>query len=352
MRNSPHVHERHLLEAIRQRVITQEQYEGIVAIVRSMAHADGETVADLGWLSVMQGLAAATGVGIPGLYLLKSIERFSPSEVTGWSLLGALLTLGAGLFLRRTRSSAIAASVLLAGCAAFTWGVAAGGVAQVLHADFWNSGVPALALVSDSHASLDAQLTGDLAVMLAASVLIGRLGAAAAAAPATLAFVHFAVQSVHRFAIPYDSYFGERKMAPFIAAAGLVAMLIARVLDRKYRGRVDAAFWVHTFGLLSLGCGLTTRIDREPGESLVWSLAALAVIAAGVRWNRRVYLLCGSLAWTFWPAMMFMHGSSQEGAAIGAFVFSAVTIAIMATWLRANWSRLAPAQHEVRTVWV
>ncbi|MEI8257192.1 MAG: hypothetical protein WCJ30_16080, partial [Deltaproteobacteria bacterium] len=186
----------------------------------------------------------------------------------------------------------------------------------------------------------------------AAALLSLRFGVAAAAGPGALAFVHFAVELVHRFVVPYDLPFGERQAGPWIAAAGLGMMIGARILDGKYRGRIDAAFWMHTTGLLALGFALTSRIFDEASEALVWSVASLAVIAAGVRWNRRVYLLCGSTAWLFWPAMLFMSHHDSPGGVIAAFVFSSVTLAGIATYLRSHWSRLAPAQNELRTVWL
>ncbi|MEI8255104.1 MAG: hypothetical protein WCJ30_05465, partial [Deltaproteobacteria bacterium] len=148
MRNTPHLHERHLLEAIRQRVISQEQYEGIVAIVRSMDQREGGVLPDLGWQSVMQGVAAAFAVSIPGMYMLSRVQHYAPMELATWCALGVALSLGAGTLLRRSRSSAIAASVLFAASAAFTWGLAAGMLAQVLHTDFWDRGWSATLLVA------------------------------------------------------------------------------------------------------------------------------------------------------------------------------------------------------------
>lgn len=352
MRSSPYFHERHLLEAIRQHVITQEQYEGLVAIARSMDPLGGTSQPDGDWLSALQGVAAAFAVGIPGVYLLFHIEQLAPAELIRWCALGVALSLAVGLVLRRSRPSAIAASVLLAAGAAFTWGLAAGAVAELFHTDFWDHGASATMLVADSHARLDALLVGDLAVIATAAWLTVRSGIAAAAGPGVLASVHFIIEFIHRFFLANTDYFGERQAAPWIAAAGLAAMVTARAIDKRYRGRVDAAFWIHIVGLLSLGFALTSRVTREPGESAIWSVAALAVVALGLRWDRRIYVLCGSVAWLFWPAMLFKSDYHSSGPMIAAFVFSSVTLAGLATFLRSRRNHLAPAPCNLRSVWL
>jgi hypothetical protein len=352
MRETPHVHERHLLEAVRQKVISHEQYDGILAIVRTMAHAEGTAAPDLGWISLLQAGAAGAAVGVPGIYLLDRLRYLAPVDLIGWSLLGALFSFSVGALLRSQRSALIAANVLFAAGVAFTWGLFVGAHAATFHTTLGDH-YDFVLTVAESKRRVDALLVGDLGLLAVAALVFARWKTPVVAAPATMAFVHFVVEGAHRFVTPYDVSFGERDAVPWIALAGVIALVVGRAIDRKDRRREDYAFWMHLVGLLSLGFAFTSRIFRVEDEALVWSIAALVVIGLGVWWNRRVYLACGATAFLFWPALGLRQGNAPA-LMIGAFVFSSIALAVFTTWLRGRWATLAAKDRErtaLRSVW-
>ena len=350
MRNNPNLHERHLLEATRQRVISHDQYEGILAIARSMAHAEGSLSPDVGWIAFMQAGAAAVAVGMPGVFLLDHMRRLSNPEIVAWSMVCGAISLVAGMLFRKRSSATIAGGVLIAAAVAFSWGLFAGSAAALLQTDFGYFGGSD---VAGSARRLDTLLFADVGLMVVAALVTWRMKVPVAAAPGAMAFVHFVVECAHRFVVAPSAYFGDRAIAPWVALAGVLLVASARAMDMRRRDREDTAFWVHGVGILAIGFALTTRIDRDHEEATVWSLLALATMTLGLWWNRRVYLACGAMAWLAWPAMGVSRHYATE-TQLFVFVFTAVTLAVFATWFRKRWIALAlakPERNELRTVW-
>ena len=102
MRMNTLLHERHLLEAVRQGVISQTQAEALLNLARTEAGGAGR-VPDTGWLGLAQAAVAAAVVGGVAVATIDHPYR-TPA---GLELLAALtaggLFLGAGLALKRWR---------------------------------------------------------------------------------------------------------------------------------------------------------------------------------------------------------------------------------------------------------
>lgn len=353
MRTTVHLQERHLAEAVRRKVITEEQLEGILGVARSMSPAES-AAPDLRWVTVVHGAAALVAVGIPAAYLLDKMTRLTGLELFAASALAAAGSWFVGLVLRRAGIGRVPASIFTAAAAAFTWGI--GAAAWIVARHGMNTTLSALAgdwHVYD-HTRLCAYLAGSAAALVAALAIGGIQRVPAAAAVGAMAAVHLAMGSGELLATMDHGYFSSREASPWLLAIGVAMLAVGRLMDRRFRGRADAAFWVHLFGLMPLGLGAAMRIDRAAVEGLLWIPVAALVGALGIKWDRRVYLLASAAALLIFPAFALGEANAGDTAVVGAFVVSVLSIGIAASWLRGYYTRVwiqAPGRSLDRTVW-
>lgn len=347
MRGTPIIQERHLAEAVRRKVITHDQAEGILAIVRS-ATAEGDHQApDLGWIGGLQGALAA------GLVLFTVVTAQEPADVRHpvvamLKALGlALPLLGAGLWLRRFRWAAVPSAVLTAGSVVPLWGLGAG-AATLLgfvprggdYAYYWRFHEYAYA------AGVVVVCAGALGLWRAL-----RVGPALGVAGSAVAFGTVLV--VERW-FNNHGYWNWSQRTALVAAVGALIAGAAALLDRGRKDRADGAFWLAIPGLGALGISAAERIDRSAGEALPWTLAALLVGWLGYKLERRVWLLCSAAGLLFYPAFGFSEARAGDTVTWTAFGFSAAAVALGAHLVRRrSLERWAAGGHheEPRSVW-
>lgn len=354
MRNSPHLNERHLMEAVRRRVITEDQLHGILAVARSMAAAEGGAAPDLGWITAVHGLAAAAAVVCPALYLLAQVDKISGAGFALCAGALALVSLGGGVYLRKKGLGRVPAAILLAGAAVFAWGAGAG-LYDALGAEtfgrylYWSGGNYELTRANREAAFL----VGDAVGIAVALALALRWRIAVAAAGASLAAVHGVIAGVERWGL--HGRMNDDSASVVLLGLGVVMLAGARLMEKRAKGPADPAFWVLTVGLAPLGVGALIRIDRSPGEVVVWLAVAALVAALGVLWSRRSYLAAAAMALMVYPAFACGEARLGEGTVVAALVLSAVAVVVGATLVRrhyvAAWLK-RPAAVEERSVWM
>ena len=99
MRNVP-LHESHLLEAVRQKILSSDQMEQVLALAR--ARPAGGAIADVRWATVVQGLLASAAVGGSALgILVDTTDHGANLGTVAYSVVGLLAMLGASIALRK-----------------------------------------------------------------------------------------------------------------------------------------------------------------------------------------------------------------------------------------------------------
>jgi hypothetical protein len=81
----------------------------------------------------------------------------------------------------------------------------------------------------------------------------------------------------------------------FSVAFGAATMLFALLVDLRNRSRLDYAFWLYLFGLLSFWVGLTSLGSQALSGKLIYLAINLALVLLGAVLGRRTFTVFGAL---------------------------------------------------------
>jgi uncharacterized membrane protein HdeD (DUF308 family) len=81
----------------------------------------------------------------------------------------------------------------------------------------------------------------------------------------------------------------------FSVAFGAATILFALLVDLRNRSRLDYAFWLYLFGLLSFWVGLTSLGSPALSGKLVYLLINLGLVLLGAVLGRRTFTVFGAL---------------------------------------------------------
>lgn len=81
----------------------------------------------------------------------------------------------------------------------------------------------------------------------------------------------------------------------FSVAFGAATILFALLVDLRNRSRLDYAFWLYLFGLLSLWVGLTSLGSQTLSGKLIYLAINLALVLTGAVLSRRTFTVFGAL---------------------------------------------------------
>ncbi len=332
MRMNTLLHERHLLEAVRQGVISQTQAEALLNLARTEAGGAGR-VPDTSWLGLAQAAMSAVVVGGVCVAIVGHPYRTPAGLELTAALSAGGLFLGAGLALRRWRVAEAPAAVLLGGAVLQLLGVGHG-VARLLHPD-----------VAPSH-NVE---WGFAPVFLAGLAMWRGMRVGPALAAAGLAVVAFSLEGA-RSALGFYGY--QREIVAF-ALAGITLTAASLWMDRaKNRPPVDGAFWLSLGGAMSLAIGGAELVDREPGMALPAAIVALLV--GGLALKRRRRVLLGMVGVSLFALPSFAAAEARLGDTAVAFTMlvSALIVGVGAHFARkALFAQAAAGDDDDRSVW-
>jgi hypothetical protein len=330
MRANALLHERHLLEAIRRGVITQDQAESLLALARTEP-GGAARMPDVAWLGLAQGAVVALAAIAAVAGNMDHPWRTSPMEELGRAAVVSVALFALGFGLRKRRALEVPASVALAG-----------------------AGLQFLAL---GHAFVrrpfdyggDAHMGVAFAVLTLVSLAVWRFlraGPALAAASFGLAGCALAVMR-------HGNLF-EREVLP-LAAVGVGLLGWSAWRDRAAtQPPVDGAFWTHLAGCFSLAVSGAVFVDREPGGFFPFAALALIVGWTGLRLRRRVLLASAGVSLLFLPPFALSEARmGDEAVALGFFASAAAVSAMAHLVRRALLDRAATEpEAEPRSVWL
>jgi hypothetical protein len=120
----------HLLEAVRQQILTSDQMEQVLAVARSGPVAPTPT--RVGLATTIAATVAGLAVVASGVSMLGGVndEGISRAAVAASSV-GAMSCLAVGALLCHFPWGRLAGSILLAGAAVWSWGVVVGLITRV-----------------------------------------------------------------------------------------------------------------------------------------------------------------------------------------------------------------------------
>ncbi len=335
MRDTP-LHESHLLEAVRKKVLTSQQMEEVLAIARSTPA--GGAVRDVGWATVVQGLIAGaavmgSGVGI----LIDAHDHGANLGMAAYSALGLVASLLIGQYLHRFSWGRVPGSIVRAGAAVWSFGLVLGLLGVVMPLDRY-SDVYDGRFVGDSFPH---RLCMAFAIANFASLLVAMgLWHFKRCAPA------LGIATVHALMLTLPAMEGasSRQEALILLGAGATLFTMVSLSDRLSRGAVDGGFWVYPAAMFPMGVAALLRIDREEGEVFLW--LPLALFMGGIAYanGRRFPLLFSAIAMVIFPAFALAESHASSGVVIGALVASAAAVAAAVQAIRTrDLSRPAPA---------
>ncbi len=310
--------------------------EAVLALARSGANPGDINVPDLRWTAVVQGIAAAVAVLVPGFTLLATMRDLSEPVLLALSALAALSSGGLGWLARDRGWGRVPASILTAGVvpyagaiAMFVLDLAWRGVLGVGGRDRDLAGAYTLAQSNRTSATLFLAASLTVAVVTALLTRARRNGPAWSAPGAC---VSVAVLAALVVAMPEGN--AADRLWPFALTLVLAAITATVSLwrPRLQRGGVDGASWFELGLFAPLLLVAQVSLHNDSARLLQWLGASIAVGAVGVALRRWTYQLTGALAAL---ATTFM-GLRQEPITTrgGAFVAVAVVIALVAQWQR------------------
>lgn len=332
MRMNTLLHERHLLEAVRQGVISQTQAEALLNLARTEAGGAGR-VPDTSWLGLAQAAVAAAVVGGVCIATVDHPYRTPAGLELAQSLGAGALFLGAGLALRRWRVAEAPAAVLLGGA-----------VLQLLGVGH------ALARLSQPGAfSSGNEVWGFVPVFLAGLAMWRSLRVGPALAAVGLAVVAFAMESAQEL---FGFHGHHREIVAFtVAGAALTAASVW--MDRaKSRPAVDGGFWLSLGGAFSLCIGGAELVDREPVMAVPALLVALLLGRHALKRRRRVLLAMVGVALFALPPFAAAEARLGDTAVAFAMLVGALVVGVGAHFARkALFAQAASGDDDDRSVW-
>lgn len=332
MRMNTLLHERHLLEAVRQGVISQTQAESLLNLARTEAGGAGR-VPDTSWLGLAQAAVAAAVVGGVCVASVDHPWR-TPAGLELMQSLGAgVLFLAVGLTLRRMRTAEAPAAVLLGGAVLQLLGVGHA-LARLLHP-----------FVSPSH-NVE---WGFVPVFLAGLAMWRGMRVGPALAVAGLAVVAFSLEASREML----GFYGYRREIVAFTLAGAALMAASLWMDRaKIRPPVDGGFWLSLGGAMSLAIAGAELIDREPAMFVPAAIVALAVGHLALKRRRRVLLAMVGAALFALPPFAAAEARLGDTAVAFALLVGALVVGVGAHFARkALFAQAATGDDDDRSVW-
>jgi hypothetical protein len=364
MRNQVFVQEHHLLEAVRREVITERQMQDVLSIARSMGPASNTP--DLSWLTIVQSVVVGGIAFVPAMMALMHMHRGHAAETLVYSVVAVVGLLMVAMFMRRNGLGKMPTGIAAVGAAMWCWGLGAGIVGTVVFPkvfrDTWDYSYSIVASGVEFNFwkhSLEAHkqltyLAGDVA-MLVGAIAVGVIGkipaTASAGAVAVLASIMHAAELYERY---HGNLVTDRKTSVILVFASAVLLIIGFVMQRMTRtSRFDPAFWVHTVGILSLGMAGFIMIDHDAGMALPWLAAAVAVIAAGVKLDRKSFIVGGCAALLFYVPFGAAKARAGDAAVGVASTVAAIAVAVVILIVRRVYvARAAQGRNEIEQgVW-
>lgn len=349
MRARGPIHEGHLAEAVRRGLITDDQREAIVAMARSESIDSNVSAPDLRWTVVVQGIAAALAVLVPGVTLLAQVGDVSEPILLAASAFGALLFGGLGWLARDRGWGRVPASIFTAaiapyagGLAMFALDLAGPGALGPSRLDGMLSGQLTTAEFMRALARLFIAGAG---VAMASATWVSRArrnGPACAVAAACITPIAYSVM----WLLAGDAEITEAMKNAALASAILVGITLSwRLRARLRQGGVDGASWFELGLFAPAGVVLIERFSNDAHEVGPWLALSAAVAVAGVRARRWTYQLVGALAMLTTTLVGLRH--EALAARGGALVAVCAVLAIAAQSIRR--SEVARAVHEAPT---
>lgn len=358
MRNQVFVQEQHLLEAVRRKVINENQMQEVLSIARAMGQS--ANTPDLSWLSVVQTVVLGGIAFVPAMVALARMHRGNAAETVVYSVVAIVGLLGASMLIRRFGLGKAPAGIAAAGAAMWCWGLGAGVVGTMVFPDAFRSaydyGYGGTAVSWQSHAIHQqlAYLAGDFTMLLGA-IGIGLVAKIPATASAGAVAVFAGIVNMAEiYERSHGSSVSDNEASVMLVFASLVILAGAFLLQRSTRtSRFDPAFWVHTVGILPLGVSGIIMIDRDSSMCIPWVLAAMAVIAAGVKFDRKSFIVAGAAALLFYLPFGAAEAHAGDTAIGAAFTFAAILVAAAVLIVRKVYvSRAAQGSNEIEQgVW-
>lgn len=335
MRSQVFVQEQHLLEAVRRKVITEEQMQQVLSLARSMGQRSGAP--DLSWLTVVQSVVVA-GIALgPVIPAMQRLHHGHAAESLVYSVIAVAGLLTAAHLIRRFGLGKAPAGIAAAGAALWCFGFGVSIVGTVVHPDAFRSdyGYWLNAAVDYSTRQQQMQfgyLMGDLTMLLGAMAIgiVGRFPATASAGALAvlLGFVH----ASEWFARANHGHVSKDEASVLLMGATIVLLGAGALLRRATRhSRFDPSFWVHTVGIMPLGVAGIMMIDREAAMTLPWLAVAICVVGAGVYFDRKSFIVAGAAAMLFY--LPFGAAEARLGETGVGLAFSVAAMMVAATVL-------------------
>ncbi|MFO0624801.1 MAG: hypothetical protein U0325_04230 [Polyangiales bacterium] len=308
------LHERHLLEAVRQGVISQSQAEALLNLARTEAGGAGR-LADTSWLGLAQAAVAAVVVGGVCVATVDHPWRTPAGLELAQSLGAAALFLGAGLALRRWRVAEAPAAVLLGGAVLQLLGVGHG-VARLFQ--------------PFAYPSQNVEW-GFIPVFVAGLAMWRALRVGPALAAVGMAVVAFSMEAARGLL----GFHGHQREIVAFGLAGVTLTAASLWMDRaKNRSPVDGGFWLSLGGALCLALSGAETVDREPVMAVPALLVALLVGHLALQRRRRVLLGLVGMALFALPPFAAAEARWGDTAVAVAALLSAVGVSVGAHFAR------------------
>ncbi|MDB4931339.1 MAG: hypothetical protein JWM10_3823 [Myxococcaceae bacterium] len=350
MRNTP-LHESHLLEAVRRKILTSDQMEQVIALARSTP-AEGQ-VADVRWATAVQGLIAGAAVmGSAMGIMIDTSDHGVSLGVAAYSALGLAAFAALARYLDRFSWGRVPGSILRAGVAVWSFGVVVGLLSLALPLS--RVTLAEGANYYDVYESFRANLSAAYVIAGVASALVAAaLWRYARTGPALgLAGAHLIVAATMAATAPWSfGHYSSDAQALVVMAAGGAVFLGALVLDRRPRRAVDGAFWLYPVAMFAMGFAALMRIDRHDGEVFLWLPFALALGGLAAARGRRLPLLFSAAALVIFPAFALDDSHAPAEAVIAILVASATAVALGVQVVRTRDLRAAATAAEPASVW-
>lgn len=336
MRGQAPLHEGHLAEAVRRGVITDAQREALLALARSEANPIAGHIPDLRWTVVVQGIAAALAVIVPGVVLLAQIPQLSEPVQIAASLFAALLFGALGWVARERGWGRVPASIFSAAVAPYLGGVAMFSVDLA-----WRGAL--------GPQSFDSTVTGELTTAqrdttFAVLLIVGAVAAMVSTALLTRARPNGPAWSVASVcltpltmgvvvAVAPRAQSSDVMLYVILAASALVGVALSSwQRARLQRGGIDGAAWFELGLFGPTGILMIARLWRHSDELAPWLIVAAVVAVAGALTRRWTYQLVGALG----LVTATLAGLHEQTFAVrsGAVVAVAVALAFAAQSMR------------------
>jgi hypothetical protein len=211
--------------------------------------------------------------------------------------------------------------------------------------NFWKHSIEAHHLL--------AYLAGDVAMLVGAITIgmIGKIPATASAGAVALlaAIMHVATLYVRS----HGDLFTDSTTAVTLLFASVVLLSIGFVMQRTTRNsRFDPAFWVLTVGVFSLGVTGCSMIEQRAVMALPWLAAALAVIAVGVKLDRKLFIIAGCTGLLIYAPLGISQVLGRGVEVIATLLATVAVVVILLIVRRVYVARAAQGHHEIeQSVW-